>query len=200
MEELSIELTEEARQQFIGFLAAEEEEDLAILLAVAGYGPHGFRYELDIVRESDAEDAVAIDFEGFRMLVDRASAEHLDGVKIDFLKRGLESGFHFENPNSRWKDPVAQAVQEVLDLEINPSVAMHGGYVELLDVRGDTAYISLGGGCQGCGMADVTLKQGIEVAITGAVEEIEQVLDSTDHAAGENPFYQPDKGGASPFG
>lgn len=128
------------------------------------------------------------------MLVDPASAAKLDGVTIDFLQRGLESGFHFENPNSRWEDPVAKAVQEVLDTQINPSVAMHGGYVELLDVKDDTAFISLGGGCQGCGMADVTLKQGIEVAITGAVPEIHQVLDSTDHAAGDNPYYQPEKG------
>lgn len=200
MHKPSIELTEEARQQFVGFLAAEKKDDLAILLAIRGYGPHGFRYELDIVCESEVEDAVAVDFEGFRMLVDAASAAELDGVKIDFLVRGLESGFRFDNPNSRWQDPVARAVQEVLDTQVNPSVASHGGYVELLDVVDDTAYISLGGGCHGCGMADVTLKQGVEVAITGAVAEIEQVLDTTDHAAGKNPYFRPDKSGASPFG
>ena len=195
----AIELTEAARQQFVGFLAAEEQDGLAIHLAIRGYGPHGFRYELDIVDPSQVDDAIAVDFDGFRMLVDRGSAAKLDGVRIDFLVRGLESGFHFDNPNSRWDDPVARAVQEVLDTQVNPAVASHGGYVELLDVRGDAAYISLGGGCHGCGMADVTLKQGIEVAITGAVDEIERVLDTTDHAAGENPYYRPQGGGASPF-
>ncbi len=199
MQRPSIELTEGAQQQFAGFLAAEEKENLAILLAIRGYGPHGFRYELDIVEESEVDGAVTIDFENFKMLVDRASADKLDGVKIDFLERGLESGFHFDNPNSRWDDPVARAVQTVLDTQVNPAVASHGGYIELLDVKGDTAYISLGGGCHGCGMADVTLKQGVEVAITGAVSEIEQVLDTTDHAAGENPYFQPDRSGASPF-
>ncbi len=196
----SIELTREARQKFVGFLAAEEKEGLAILLAIRGYGPHGFRYELDMVEQSEVEDAIAIDFEGFKMLIDPVSADKLDGVKIDFLQRGLESGFHFDNPNSRWDDPVARRVQEVLDTQVNPAVASHGGYIELLDVKGNTAYISLGGGCHGCGMADVTLKQGVEVAITGAVPEIEQVLDTTDHAAGENPYFQPDRHGASPFG
>ena len=196
----AIELTEAARQQFVGFLAAEEQDGLAIYLAIRGYGPHGFRYELDIADPSQVDDAIAVDFDGFRMLVDRGSAAKLDGVVIDFLVRGLESGFHFDNPNSRWDDPVAQAVQEVLDAQVNPTVASHGGYVELLDVRGDAAYISLGGGCHGCGMADVTLKQGIEVAITGAVDEIERVLDTTDHAAGENPYYRPQGGGASPCG
>ena len=134
------------------------------------------------------------------MLVEPGSIEALEGVTIDFVQRGLESGFHFENPNSQWKDPVAKAVQEVLDTQINPSVAGHGGFVSLLDVKESTAYIALGGGCQGCGMADVTLKQGIEVAITSAVPEISAVLDTTDHAAGENPYYQPSKDGDSPFG
>jgi Fe-S cluster biogenesis protein NfuA len=72
--------------------------------------------------------------------------------------------------------------------------------VALLDVRDNRAYIRLSGGCQGCGMADVTLKQGIEVAIKKAVPEIVEVLDSTDHASGTNPYYQPTKGGVSPFG
>jgi Fe-S cluster biogenesis protein NfuA len=88
----------------------------------------------------------------------------------------------------------------VIDTKINPGVAMHGGYVTLLDVKDDIAYVALGGGCQGCGMANVTLKQGIEVIIREAVPEIHQVIDSTDHAGGTNPYYQPSKGGGpSPF-
>ncbi len=201
MSDPTINLTDTARQKFVEFLEAEDEGGLAIRLAIAGRGPGGLNYQLDVVNEADEAGAhIAVDHGSFRMLVDPGSADQLDGVEIDFLQRGLESGFHFENPNSEWKDPTAKAVQAVLDTQINPSVAGHGGYVALLDVKGSTAYIALGGGCQGCGMADVTLKQGIEVAIRNAVPEIEQVLDTTDHAAGENPYYQPSKGGDSPFG
>ncbi len=201
MNEPEIKLTDAARQKFVEFLEAEDEDGLAIRLAIAGRGPHGLNYQLDVVNETDeAKNHIVLEQEGFCLLVDPGSAEQLNGVEIDFLQRGLESGFHFENPNSQWQDPVAKAVQAVLDSQINPSIAGHGGFVSLLDVKDATAYIALGGGCQGCGMADVTLKQGVEVAIKNAVPEIEAVLDTTDHAAGENPFYQPSKGGDSPFG
>jgi len=84
-------------------------------------------------------------------------------------------------------------VQEVLDRQINPGVASHGGFVDLLDVRDGAAYVQLGGGCQGCAQVDVTLRQGIEVAIKAAVPEVTRVVDSTDHAAGTNPYFQPAK-------
>ncbi len=201
MSMIDIQLTDEARTKFVEFLAAEEKDDLAIYLAIQGHGPGGFQYSLDIVGEEEAKAGdVTLDLEDFKMLVDGASAEFLDGVKIDFLKRGLDSGFHFENPNSRWKDPVAQAVQDLLDTQINPSVASHGGWVSLREVRDGIAYISFGGGCQGCGMADVTLKQGVEAAILEAIPEIRSVHDGTDHAAGENPYYAPQEGSGSPFG
>ena len=106
-----------------------------------------------------------------------------------------ESGFKFDNPNPLWADETARAVQKVVDEKINPAISSHGGFVALLDVRGDTAYIQMGGGCQGCGMANVTLKQGIEVMIREEVPAIKHVVDSTDHASGTNPYYQPGKGG-----
>ena len=84
----------------------------------------------------------------------------------------------------------AQRVIQVIDQQINPAIAEHGGRVELVAVEEDTAYLRLGGGCQGCGMATVTLGQGIEVAITGAVPEIARVVDVTDHAAGTNPYFE----------
>ena len=200
MTDIHIELTDQAREKFIEFLAGEEQPGQAIRLAVEGRGPQGFNYQLDMVDEAEeAPSHIVLDYDGFRLLVEPSSAEHLDGATIDFVQRGFESGFHFENPNALWKDPVANAVQQVLDHQINPSVAGHGGFVTLLDVKGSTAYIALGGGCQGCGMADVTLKQGIEVAIKDAVPDIDTVLDTTDHAAGENPYFQPSKGGDSPF-
>ena len=94
--------------------------------------------------------------------------------------------------------PEAQAILQVLEERINPSVASHGGHISLVDVQDDTVYIRLEGGCQGCGMADVTLKQGIEVEIKRVVPQITTVLDTTDHAGGSNPYYEPGKGGVSP--
>jgi Fe/S biogenesis protein NfuA len=84
-------------------------------------------------------------------------------------------------------------VQELIDSTINPAVAGHGGWVQLLDVKDNKVYIQLGGGCQGCGMADVTLKAGIERLIKEEIPEVEEVLDTTDHAAGANPYYTPGK-------
>ncbi len=72
---------------------------------------------------------------------------------------------------------------------INPAIASDGGYISLIDIQGDTAYVEMAGGCQGCGMADATLKQGVEVEIKNAVPSIEAVLDVTDHAGGANPYY-----------
>lgn len=86
--------------------------------------------------------------------------------------------------------PQGQEVIRLLDEEINPSVAMHGGHISLIDIKDDTVYIRLEGGCQGCGMADVTLKQGVEVTIKNALPSIKAVLDTTDHAEGLNPYYQ----------
>ncbi len=108
--------------------------------------------------------------------------DHLDAIP----KPGLDT-------------PEGLAVRRVLDEQINPSVASHGGHIALVDVQGDTVYIRLEGGCQGCGMADVTLKQGVEVAIKQAVPSINAVLDSTDHAGGQNPYFQAGKGGMEAY-
>jgi len=84
-------------------------------------------------------------------------------------------------------------IQQLLDESINPAVAGHGGFVQLIDVKDNTVYIQMGGGCQGCGMADVTLKAGIERMIMEEVPEVTEVLDTTDHASGNNPYYTPGK-------
>jgi Fe/S biogenesis protein NfuA len=85
-------------------------------------------------------------------------------------------------------------VQELIDNMINPAVAGHGGYVELIDVQDKRVYLQMGGGCQGCGAADITLKSGIERLLKEELPEIEEVLDTTDHASGANPYYTPGKG------
>ena len=91
------------------------------------------------------------------------------------------------------ENEIRKKVQDLLDREINPALGMHGGWVELIDVKRNALYLRLGGGCQGCGAADVTLKQGIERSIRQLLPEVGEILDTTDHAAGRNPYYQPSK-------
>jgi Fe/S biogenesis protein NfuA len=124
------------------------------------------------------------------------------------MGRGVEQGMVIQNPNHPvppqaspamagpppdLSGDVAQRVLTVLEAQINPSIAAHGGRADLVAVEDDTAYLRLSGGCAGCGMAAVTLSQGIEVAIFSSVPEITKVVDVTDHAAGTNPFYEPAK-------
>ena len=90
-------------------------------------------------------------------------------------------------------DEIKAKVQKILDEMINPAVASHGGWVDLLDVKDNLVYLRLGGGCQGCGMVNVTLKQGIEATIREEIPQIAGVVDQTDHQGGNNPFYQPAK-------
>ena len=88
---------------------------------------------------------------------------------------------------------LAQRVLAVLEAQVNPSIAMHGGRADLVAVDEGVVYVRLSGGCQGCGLASVTLSQGIEVALRDSVPEIVSVVDVTDHASGSNPFYEPAK-------
>ncbi len=86
---------------------------------------------------------------------------------------------------------MAAKVASVLDEQVNPSIASHGGRADLVAVEGTTVYLQMSGGCQGCGMAKATLTQGIEVLLREAIPEITSIVDVTDHAGGENPYYQP---------
>jgi Fe-S cluster biogenesis protein NfuA len=105
--------------------------------------------------------------------------------------RPIVSASYFEDLPS--EGDLKWAIGDLLEREINPAVAAHGGYVELIDVKKNNVYLRLGGGCQGCGAADVTLKQGIEKAIRDLVPRVGEILDTTDHAAGRNPYYSPAK-------
>ena len=91
------------------------------------------------------------------------------------------------------KEVKMEAIQNLLDFEINPMVAAHGGHFSLIDVDGNNVYVELGGGCQGCGMVDVTLRQGVEQRMREVFPDMEALIDTTDHADGTNPFYQPGK-------
>ena len=124
-------------------------------LKIVGRTAKSFEHALTIV-EQGAEPGgdVVVDFEGLRVFVEEANREDLDGVRIHYTEKGVGvSGLEFENPNPPWSDPLAARVQQVVDEQINPAIASHGGVVTVLDVRGKRVYIEMGGGCQGCGMA-----------------------------------------------
>lgn len=189
-----IEITDAAQRQLLEILDSREEEIVGLHVAISGRGPAGFDHSMQFVLAGEEpEDGVITEAGELRIFIEQESVDNLKGSKIDFIP--ARGGFDIDNPNSPfvWDDPLAQQVQDVLTHQINPSVAQHGGVVALLEVKDHVAYIELGGGCVGCGMVDVTLKQGVEVAIKASVPEIVLVVDTTDHASGTNPYFQPTK-------
>jgi Fe/S biogenesis protein NfuA len=154
-----------------------------------------FRMAFIAKGQETSEDAV-LDFTGFEVYVDAASLPHVEDATVDYVDGLMGSGFKIERATRLPPDlsgPVVEKVQQVIDQQINPAVASHGGFVSLIDVKDNVVYVQFDGGCQGCGMADITLKQGIEVAIKEAVPEIAEIYDVTEHANGKNPYYQPSK-------
>lgn len=191
-----ITITDAAQQYITKLFADEERRGLALRLAITGRRPGGFQYKLGLVRpDQKGADDVVVDAGSFKVIVDAESAPDLQGATLGFY----EDGFKIENPNAGWTDPKATAIQKLLDELINPALAEHGGYAILTDVKDDIAYMAFSGGCQGCGMAGVTMNQGIKEVILEQVEGIQDVVDVTDHASGQSPYYQPGKGGESPF-
>jgi Fe/S biogenesis protein NfuA len=180
--------TDTAKDRVRHFLEAQKAQGVTAL-RVAGTRAEP---KLWLVRDDDRQQGdAAFDGGGFEVLLDPISARQLEGATVDFVDDVMQSGFRvfFESPS--WDDPVAQRVQDVLDTMINPGVAGHGGSVALRGVEDGKAVIEFGGGCQGCGAADVTLKHGVDRMIREQVPEIVAIVDATDHAAGENPYYAP---------
>jgi Fe/S biogenesis protein NfuA len=188
-------ITESAKQKILSVIQAQGQPGDGLRIAIVGRSSSGFRYDLHLVEEGEAEaEDIIIDTGAFPVIVDPESAPHLQDAVIDYVETLQQSGFRIGNPNPVWTDPQAVAIQELLDTQINPAVASHGGHVELVDVQDNVVYIRFGGGCQGCGMVGVTLNQGVEQAIRDAFPEIREIVDTTDHASGTNPYYQSSKG------
>ena len=184
-------VTPEAREKIDGVRTFNDfPEALLRVRVLAKDGPR-FRYEIALEDPRErADDDLVVDLDGLSIAVDPASAADLAGASIDLDPAVTGGGLRIDNPNEGWQDPVARAVQEVIDRQINPGVGSHGGVVTLVDVKDGTAFLRFGGGCQGCSAVDVTLKQGVETAIRAAVPAIVAIVDATDHEAGANPYYQ----------
>ena len=187
-------VTEAARQKIQSVVEDQGMEVQGLRVSINGRSATAFEYGLGLEVEPDPDDVV-VDCGEFQVFVDSESAENLKGATIDYVEDLNSSGFKIDNPNApTWNNPKAQAIQQLIDERINPAVAAHGGHIDLLDVTDDSIYIHMGGGCQGCGMANVTLKHGIEGMIQEHFPEIKNIVDSTDHASGANPYYESSKG------
>ena len=178
--------TETSKDRILHFLEVQRAQGVQALRVAGNRAEH----RLWLVRPSDrhAEDTV-FDAGGFEVYLDPLSASNLEGSVVDFVEDVMQSGFRVFYPSPSWDDPVLQRVQEVLDRQINPGIAGHGGEVAIERLEGDTLYLTMGGGCQGCAASAATLRQGIERMIREQVPEIENIIDVTDHAAGVNPYY-----------
>jgi len=196
-----IKVTDIAREKVIAALEAEKGSGKkALRVTVKNGGTVNVQYGLLFEDEAkkDASDLL-IDGGGFNLLIDSKGVPFLEEATVDFVSNLNGSGFKITTPtatapsNPDLSSPEAKEIQKLIEEKINPGVAGHGGHVTLVDVKDDMVYLRLGGGCQGCGQVDVTLKQGIEVMIKEKVPSIKGVLDVTDHAGGKNPYYQPSK-------
>ena len=202
-------ITPEARATVLEVLSNEAEpETLALWLEVSGEADGAYAYDMYFQAIADAAsgDVVQPD-EQLSVVVPSASVDKLQGASLDFVTDASgEGGLVIVNPNTPpaptlsglapgasvdLSDPLAQRVVSVLEEQVNPSIASHGGRADLVAVEDLSVYLRLSGGCQGCGMAKATLSQGIEVILREAIPEIANVVDVTDHADGTNPYYQP---------
>lgn len=190
-----ITFTDQARERVLAFMEMEEG-DLAVRIEVLDSSPLAPRYDLALIETSEGDnDDRQLDGGGFPLLVDAGSAELLEGATVDWVETLQGSGFKVENPNIKPigenapQGPLADRVKHVIVQQINPSIAGHGGAVTLVDVRDEVVYLEMQGGCQGCGMAAVTLAQGIRRILMESLPEIREIVDVTNHEAGANPYY-----------
>ena len=195
---MKLTFTDRARDMVTSFRDVEEDGLQALRIAVEG-SPFAPNYELTLV-EAEARSAsdVEVDAGALTVLVDEASVKRLDGARVDFVETIQESGFQITPDPNAVKDAMdeagpggalAERVTEVLDTEINPAIAAHGGVINLVDVQGTEIFIEMAGGCQGCAMSRMTLRQGVERMVSQSVPEVTAIHDVTDHASGDNPYF-----------
>jgi Fe/S biogenesis protein NfuA len=204
MSEPILTITDEARAKILEVRASEDEPDtLALYVEISGQQEGAFTYTMELRPLSEAGDSDVVQrHDDLSFIIAGESADSLRGATLDLGAGGMV----MQNPNrppqpsveAPWSaaadtelsSEVARTVIAVLEEQINPAIAAHGGRADLVAVEEPVAYLVLSGGCQGCGLASVTLSQGIEVAILDAVPEIEQIVDVTDHASGVNPYFE----------
>ncbi len=197
LEEQIVTISDEALAKVLEVRSREPDADqLALVIAITGVNGLNFSYELSFINVEDAggEDAVT-HYGSLPVIVPTRHLDDLRGANLHVNNGGLA----IDNPNSPIPKitpgstgrpgSLSERVAAVLNEQINPAIAAHGGWAELVDVDGNDVVLRLGGGCQGCGLAQMTLRHGIEAALRQAIPEIGEVVDITDHGSGENPYY-----------
>lgn len=193
-------VTEAAVTKILELREAEDDPaGLALRVSVTGIAGPEYTYDLTFEPVEEAEDTDNVYRQGeLPVMVPADSMDALMGATLDLPGADGQGGLVLRNPNR--PDPLAgvdldlsgttaEQVQQLIDQQINPGLAAHGGYAELKGVEDDKVYVLMGGGCQGCAVSAMTLREGIAKAITSAIPEITEVVDVTDHGAGENPYY-----------
>ena len=187
-------ITDLARSKIVELIDKSPNPVKGLRIGATSVSPLKVDYRMAFIAEGQvSDDDAVIPYDGFDVYVDPESSGNVQEATVDYVEGLMGSGFKIERPRALPEGvdgTLLDRVQHVLDEKINPAVSGHGGRVSLIDLKEKTVYLQLEGGCQGCGMADVTLKQGIEVMIKESVPEIEEIYDVTDHANGRNPYYR----------
>ena len=198
-----IEITPAARARIQSLVdqAVVQDPALRIELDRSAQSPLARAYTISLVERDDRQRTeIAINVDEIRVFLNLDTSNLLAGALIDWIDEDGAGGFRVQDPNARsaaapernelrLSGPMAERVQQVIDEVINPGIAAHGGFVELVDVSDDTLYLRMGGGCQGCAASAATLRMGIERMVREQVPEIQEIIDVTDHTAGANPYY-----------
>lgn len=190
-----IEIGQEAQSHFRRLVAQQGIPGLGVRMRVVEPGTPRADVKLEFCEPSDLlGDEWALDCEGFTLFVEAASAPFLDGAEVDYRTSATGGALTIRAPQIKGSLPGADAplverVRHVLDHEVSPQLAQHGGRCSLVAVEADgTVVLRFGGGCHGCGMVEVTVRDGIEKTLKARVPGVTGIRDVTDHASGDAPY------------
>jgi Fe/S biogenesis protein NfuA len=190
-----INISESAQTHFRKLIEREALPGLGVRLSAVHAGTARADVRLEFAEPGDLQgDEWAVDCEGFTLWLDAASVSFLDGAQIDYETLGTSGQLQIRAPKIKGEVPAESAslverVRWVVENEINPQLAQHRGHVSVQEVTAQgVVSLRFGGGCHGCGMADVTLKQGIEKTLLEKVPGVTAVRDATDHDTGAAPY------------
>jgi len=190
-------ISEVAQTHFHGLLSQQDESGVGIRVFVINGGTPQAECGVSFCPKSAVEEKDLVqEFAKFKAYVDPESAPYLEDAEIDYVEEKMGAQLTLRAPNAKARKvaedaPLLDRVNYIVEAEINPQLASHGGNVKVTQItEDDIAILQFGGGCQGCGMADVTLKEGVEKTLMEKFnKELKGVMDVTEHAAGTNPFY-----------
>ncbi|MFZ2754552.1 MAG: NfuA family Fe-S biogenesis protein [Lysobacteraceae bacterium] len=190
-----IQISESAQSHFRRLIEREALPGLGVRLSAMHPGTPRADVRLEFAEPHDLQgDEWAVDCDGFTLWLDAGSVQYLDGAEIDYTTQATGGQLQIRAPKIKGEVPAESAslverVRWLVEHEINPQLAQHKGHVSVREITAEgVVLLNFGGGCHGCGMADVTLKQGIEKTLMEKVPGVTAVRDATDHASGTAPY------------